>query len=125
VGFELMPRRAPPLPRRPDTARERSRRQRRAASVLAALLLVVAGGIGVLAYRDYSGNQVSADYQLAMVSVESDISSAQRFADRKPPDSDSARDKVNHARKPHEEAAHAPTAEPRRADTVRDQRDGL
>src|SRR5207253_8490790 len=45
VGFELMPKRAPPLPRRPDTARERSRRQRRAASILAALLLVVAGGI--------------------------------------------------------------------------------
>src|SRR2546422_1636542 len=125
VGFELMPRRAPPLPRRPDTARERSRRQRRAASVLAALLLVVAGGIGVLAYRDYSGNQVSADYQLAMVSVESDISSAQRFADRKPPDSESAREKVNHARKSLDEAARSPAADPVRVATLRAQLDAL
>src|SRR2546428_1510482 len=46
VGFELMPRRAPPLPSRPDTARSRSRRPRRAASLLAVLLLLVAGGVG-------------------------------------------------------------------------------
>src|SRR5207237_9520733 len=51
VGFELMPRRAPALPRRPDSARDRSRRQRRAASFLAVGLLLVAGVIGGLAYR--------------------------------------------------------------------------
>src|SRR6184192_571393 len=62
VGFELMPRRAPPLPSRPDTARSRSRRQRRAASLLAVLLLLVAGGIGVIALRDYQSNQVKNDY---------------------------------------------------------------
>src|SRR2546425_1572992 len=125
VGFELMPRRAPPLPRRPDTARARSRRQRRAASILAALLLVVAGGIGLLAYRDYSGNQVSGDYQLAIISVESDISSAQRFADRKPPDNDSARERVNHARRSLDEAARSPAADPVRVAALRAQLDAL
>src|SRR5207237_5576249 len=45
VGFELMPRRAPPLPRHVDNARDRSRRQRRAASLLAVGLLAVAGVI--------------------------------------------------------------------------------
>src|SRR5256712_268217 len=125
VGFELMPKRAPPLPRRPDTARARSRRQRRAASILAALLLVVAGGIGLLAYRDYSGNQVSGDYQLAIISVESDISSAQRFADRKPPDNDSARERVNHARRSLDEAARSPAADPVRVAALRAQLDAL
>ena len=125
VGFELMPRRAPPLPRRPDTARERSRRQRRAASILAALLLIVAGGIGLIAYRDYTGNRVTGDYQLAILSIESDISSAERFADRKPPDADSAREKVDHARRALDEAARSPIADPGRIATLREQLESL
>src|SRR2546428_7940933 len=94
VGFELMPRRAPPLPRRPDTARDRSRRQRRTASILAVLLLLVAGAIGTLAYRDYAANRVGGDYQLAVLSIESEIPAAQRFSDRKPPDLDAARQRL-------------------------------
>ena len=121
VGFELMPRRAPPLPRRPDTARERSRRQRRAASLLAVLLLVVAGGIGVVAYRDFASNQVKGDYALAIISVESDISAAQRAADRKPPDSQFARQKIDHARVTLDEAAHSTAADPTRIAALRDQ----
>src|SRR5439155_1490608 len=61
VGFELMPRRAPPLPNRPDTARSRSRRQRRAASLLAVLLLLVAGGIGVIALGGTVNGLYAAD----------------------------------------------------------------
>jgi serine/threonine protein phosphatase PrpC len=121
VGFELMPRRAPPLPRRPDTARERSRRQRRAASLLAVFLLLVAGGIGLVAYRDYQANRVTGDYALAMLSIESDISAAQRFADRKPPDNESARKKLDEARLGLDVAARSPVAEQTKIATLRDQ----
>jgi hypothetical protein len=121
IGFELMPRRAPVLPRRPDTARERSRRQRRAASLLAVLLLVVAAGIGVVAYRDYEANRVTGDYVLAILSVESDISAAQRFADRKPPDNESARKKIDEARVAIEEAARSPAANSTQIATLREQ----
>jgi hypothetical protein len=111
VGFELMPRRAPPLPSRPDTARSRSRRQRRAASLLAVLLLVVAGGIGLVALRDYQSNQVKGDYALAVIGVESDVSAAQRAADRKPPDNELARQKLDHARVALDDAARSPAAD--------------
>jgi hypothetical protein len=121
VGFELMPRRAPALPRRPDTARERSRRQRRAASLLAVLLLVVAAGIGVIAYRDYQANRITGDYALAILGVESDISSAQRFADRQPPDNGSARKKIDDARLALEEAARSSAANPTQIATLREQ----
>jgi hypothetical protein len=121
IGFELMPRRAPPLPRRPDTARERSRRQRRAASLLAVLLLVVAGGIGALAYRDYQQNRVTGDYALAVLGVESDISAAERAADRKPPDTEFARQKLDHARVALDEASRSLAANPTRIAALRDQ----
>ena len=121
VGFELMPRRAPPLPRRPDTARERSRRQRRAASLLAVLLLLVAGGIGALAYRDYQQNRVTGDYALVVLSIESDISAAERAADRKPPDNELARQKIDHARAGLDEAARSPAADQTRIAALRDQ----
>jgi hypothetical protein len=110
VGFELMPRRAPPLPRHADSARSRSRRQRRAASFLAVGLLAVAGVIGVVAFRDYAANRVTGDYQLAILSVESDVSAAQRFADRKPPDNESARDKIDHATATLDQASRSPAA---------------
>ena len=121
VGFELMPRRAPPLPRRPDTARDRSRRQRRTASILAVLLLLVAGAIGTLAYRDYAANRVGGDYQLAVLSIESEIAAAQRFADRKPPDLDAARQRLDRARVALEQAARSPAAQPARVRTLADQ----
>lgn len=125
VGFELMPRRAPVLPRRPDTARERSRRQRRAASLLAVMLLVVAGGIGFIAFRDYQANRVTGDYTLAIQGVESSISSAQRFADRKPPDTESARKKIDEARVAVEEAARSPAANQTQIAALRQQVDAL
>ena len=121
VGFELMPRRALPLPSRPDTARSRSRRQRRAASLLAVLLLLVAGGIGVVAYRDFQSNQVKGDYALAVISVESDISAAQRAADRKPPDNQLARQKIDHARVALDDAARSPAADQTKITALRDQ----
>jgi hypothetical protein len=121
VGFELMPRRTPPLPSRPDTARSRSRRQRRAASLLAVLLLLVAGGIGVVAYRDFQSNQVKGDYALAVISVESDISAAQRAADRKPPDNQLARQKIDHARLGLDDAARSPAADQAKITALRDQ----
>jgi hypothetical protein len=121
VGFELMPRRAPPLPRRPYTARDRTRRQRRAASVLAVLLLLVAGAIGFLAYRDYAANRVAGDYQLAILEIEGDISAAQRYAERKPPETDSAREKLDHARGRLDETALSPAADAKTIATLREQ----
>ncbi len=121
IGFELMPRRAPPLPHRPDTARERSRRQRRAASLLAVLLLIVAGGIGALAYRDYQQNRVTGDYALAVLSVEGDISAAERAADRQPPDKELARQKIDHARIGLEDAARSAAADQAKVASLRDQ----
>jgi hypothetical protein len=121
IGFELMPRRAAPLPRRPDTARARSRRQRRAASLLAVLLLLVAGGIGALAYRDYQQNRVTGDYALAILSIEGDISAAERAADRKPPDNELARQRIDHARLGLDEAARSPAAVEARIAALRDQ----
>jgi hypothetical protein len=119
VGFELMPRRPPPLPRRPDTARERSRRQRRIASLLSVALLVVAGAIGTIAYRDYQQNRVVGDYQLAVLSIENDISSAQRFADRNPPENASAREKLDRAIATLERAAQSPAANAERIAALR------
>ncbi len=125
VGFELMPRRAPPLPNRPDTARSRSRRQRRAASLLAVLLLLVAGGIGVIALRDYQSNQVKNDYALALITIGSDISAAQRAADRKPPDTPLARQRVDHARVTLEGAARSTAANQAEISALRDQINAL
>jgi hypothetical protein len=78
--------------------------------LLAVLLLLVAGGIGTLAYRDYQQNRVTGDYTLAILSVEGDISAAQRAADRKPPDNELARQKIDHARLGLDEAARSPAA---------------
>ncbi|MEP6693042.1 MAG: hypothetical protein ABJB39_00185 [Chloroflexota bacterium] len=94
VGLELMPRRGAALPRHPDTARSRSRRQRRAMTTLAVLLLVAATGVGALAYRDYESTRAGREYQLAVVSAEDFIASAHRLADRKPPDPDGARERL-------------------------------
>src|SRR5438874_13625736 len=121
VGFELMPRPAPPLPSRPDTARSRSRRQRRAASLLAVLLLLVAGGIGLVALRDFQSHQVKNDYALAIITIGSDISAAQRAADRKPPDNQLARQKIDHARLLLEEAGRSTAANQTEVASLRDQ----
>ena len=94
VGLELMPRRSAALPRHPDTARERSRRNRRAITTLAILLLVAATGVGALAYRDYESNRAGREYQLAVVSAENDLTSAHNLAERKPPDPEGARQKI-------------------------------
>jgi serine/threonine protein phosphatase PrpC len=125
VGFELMPRRAPPLPRRQETARDRSRRRRRAASFLAVGLLVVAGLIGGLAYRDYAANRVAGDYQLEILTVENELSAAQRFADRKPPDNVSARQKLDEANVALEQAARSPAADPSKIAALRTQYSAL
>lgn len=94
VGLELMPRRSASLPRHPDTARERSRRNRRAITTLAVLLLVAATGVGALAYRDYESTKAGREYQLAVASAENDLLSAHNLAARKPPDPVGARQKI-------------------------------
>jgi hypothetical protein len=94
VGLELMPRRGAALPRHPDTARSRSKRQRRAMTTLAVLLLVAASGVGALAYRDYEANSAVRNYQLAVVNAEDSIASAHRLAERTTPDLDGARERL-------------------------------
>src|SRR5207237_10889289 len=80
-----------------------------------------AGGIGVVAYRDYSANQVKNDYALAIITIGSDISAAQRAADRKPPDNQLARQKGDHARLLLEEAARSTAANQTEVASLRDQ----
>ncbi|HEV8670877.1 MAG TPA: hypothetical protein VGS01_09090 [Candidatus Limnocylindria bacterium] len=111
VGLELMPHRGAALPRHPDTARDRSRRQRRAMTTLAVLLLVAATGVGALAYRDYEANRASRDYQLALVSAEDLVASAHRLADRKPPDPDGARERLARASEKLDEISRSPFAD--------------
>lgn len=112
VGLELMPRRGAALPRHPDTARSRSRRQRRAMTTLAVLLLVAATGVGALAYRDYESTRSSRDYQLAIVNAEDFIASARRLADRTQPDYDAARERLASATEKLNEAERSPFAVP-------------
>jgi len=111
VGLELMPRRGAALPRHPDTARSRSRRQQRAMTTLAVLLLVAATGIGALAYRDYESTRAGREYQLAVVNAEDFLASAHRLADRKPPDPDGARDRLARASEKIDEAGRSPFAD--------------
>jgi len=110
VGLELMPRRGAALPRHPDTARSRSRRQRRAMTTLAVLLLVAATGVGALAYRDYESTRAGRDYQLAIVNAEDFIASAHRLVDRTTPDPDAARDRLASATEKLDEAGRSPFA---------------
>jgi hypothetical protein len=110
VGLELMPKRGAALPRHPDTARSRSRRQRRAMTTLAVLLLIAATGVGALAYRDYESTRAGRDYQLAVVNAEDLIASAHRLADRKPPDPDGARERLASATEKLDEARRSPFA---------------
>jgi hypothetical protein len=119
VGLELMPRRGAELPRHPDTARSRSRRQRRAMTTLAVLLLVAATGVGALAYRDYESTRAGRDYQLAVVTAEDFIASAHRLAERKPPDLDAARDRLKSANEKLDESAKSAFADKEKIATLR------
>src|SRR5439155_276659 len=92
-----------------------------AASLLAVLLLLVAGGIGALAYRDFQQNRVTGDYALAILSIESDISAAERAADRKPPDNELARQRIDHARVALDAAARSPAAVESHVASLREQ----
>ncbi|HKW79310.1 MAG TPA: hypothetical protein VJQ09_09405, partial [Candidatus Limnocylindria bacterium] len=111
VGLELMPRRGASLPRHPDVARERSRRNRRAITVLALVLLVTAGGVGALAYRDYESTRGLREYQLALTSAEDTLASAHRLMDRRPPDPDGSRTRIALAVAKLDEAARSPLAD--------------
>jgi len=111
AGLELMPRRGAALPRHPDTARSRSRRQRRAVTALAVLLLVAATGVAALAYRDYESTRAGREYQLVIVNAEDFIASAHRLADRKPPDPDGARERLASATAKLDEASRSTFAD--------------
>ena len=125
VGLELMPRRGAALPRHPDTARQRSRRQRRAVTVLAALLLLVATAVGALAYRDYESGRAQREYQLAVVAAEDSLTSAHNLTSRRPPDPDGARTKIAQARAQIDEAAKYPLANRERLDALKADADSL
>ena len=111
VGLELMPRRGTALPKHPDTARDRSKRQRRAVTSLAIILLVAALGVGGLAYRDYESTRAVREYQLAVLSAEDSLSSAHRLADRKPPDTEGARSRIAQGLAKIDEAARSSLAD--------------
>jgi hypothetical protein len=119
VGLELMPRRGAALPRHPDTARSRSRRQRRAMTTLAVLLLIAATGVGALAYRDYESTRAGREYRLAVATAEDDVASAHRLVDKKPPDLPVARDRLVRATQRLDEASRSPHADAARLAALR------
>ena len=121
IGLELMPKKGAPLPRGPDTARQRLARQRRLTTILAAALLAVTFGIAAVVVRDYEANQVVADYRLAVQRVEEDIASARRLLAQQRPDPDRAKERLASARTRIEEAAQSPAAEPGRLAAFRDE----
>ena len=121
IGLELMPKRGAPLPRGPDTARQRIARQRRFTTILAAALLAVTVGIAGLVLRDYQANQVVADYRLVVQRVEEDIASARRLLAQQRPDPDRAKERLASARTRIDEAARSPAAEPARLAALGDE----
>ena len=125
VGLELMPRKAGALPKRTDTARQRSRRQRRAVTTLAILLLLAATGVGALAYRDYESGSASRDYANVLATAQDSLASAHRLAERKPPDPDGARTKIAQARAKIAEAAKFPNANRPQLDALTADADAL
>ena len=114
IGLELMPKKGAPLPRGPDTARQRLARQRRLTTILAAALLAVTFGIAALVVRDYEANQVVADYRLVVQRVEEDIASARRLLAQQRPDPERAKERLAAAKVRLDEAARSPAAEPDR-----------
>ncbi|HEX9495801.1 MAG TPA: hypothetical protein VGA38_08585 [Candidatus Limnocylindria bacterium] len=111
IGLELMPHRAPTLGGPMTTARERSARTQRLISLLAVALLLVSGVIGAVVVRDFQTNNVAASYNVAVLSAQNDLDSAQAFLDRKPAaDEERARAKLDSARAHIAEAATSPNA---------------
>jgi hypothetical protein len=111
IGLELMPHRGPQLGGPMQTARERSARQQRVISLLAVALLLVSIGIGAVVVRDFQANNVTASYNIAVLSAQNDLDSAQAFLDRKPfADEDRARQKLASAGAHIAEASVSPVA---------------
>ena len=119
VALELMPRRQPELPRRPETARRRALRAQRATSLLALLLLVVTIGIGAAVVRDYQADQVVNDYRLAIVDVGTDIAATRSFAGRD--DSERAWQRLDSATARLAVAAGSPAADAARIAQLREE----
>ena len=111
VGLELLPRRQPRLGRVDQHARARGARQQRITSLLALALLATTLIIGGLVVRDYQSNQVKNDYRIVVLAVRSDLTSAEGLIDRKPPDPDKARQRLDSARLRITQAATSPAAD--------------
>ena len=125
VGLELLPRRQtrPEGPLR--TARERTARQQRLVSLLAVGLLGVGVLIGAVVVRDYQTNQVVSAYTLAILAARADVASAQSFMDRKPPDGEKARQRLDAARSHLAEAKGSTAAKPAEISAIATQIDEL
>ncbi len=126
VGLELMPHRSPTLGGPMQTARDRGRRHQRLISLLAVALLGVSLLVGAVVVRDFQSNNVVASYNLAVLSAQSDLDSAQAFLDRKPsPDEDRARQRLVTARAHIAEAATALSANPQQIAALSARADAL
>lgn len=111
VGLELLPRRTPPLGRVDQHARARGARQQRITSVLALGLLAATLAIGGLVVRDFQTNQVKSDYQIIVGAVRSDLASAEGLMERKPPDQEKVKQRLDSARVHITQAATSPAAD--------------
>jgi hypothetical protein len=117
VALELMPRSRPELPRRPESARSRSRRLQRITSLLAIALLLVTAGIGAAVVNDYQENQVINEFRIAVVAVETDIASSRSFFQRE--DVTRAWERLDAASERLESAAESPAADQTRVAQLR------
>ncbi len=117
VALELMPRSQPELPRRPESARTRSRRLQRITSLLAVALLLVTAGIGAAVVNDYQENQVINEFRIAVIAVETDIASSRSFYQRE--DITRAFERLDVASERLESAAKSPGADEERITQLR------
>lgn len=94
-------------------------------TTLALLLLVAAAGVGGLAYRDYESTRAVREYLLDVTAAQDDLSSAHRLADRKPPDPDGSRAKIQSARAHIDAAGRSTHADPALVASLRSDADAL
>jgi hypothetical protein len=126
IGLELMPHRTTTLGGPMQTTRERTARQQRLISLLAVALLGVSAIIGSVVVRDFQANNVTASYNVTVLSASNDLDSAQAFLDRKPvADEDRARQKLESARTRIADASASPVSNPQQLAALSARADAL
>ena len=121
LDLEIAARRAPTLPRVPQSSRARVQRRQRVTTALAVVLLLVGSAVGVLAYRDFTTSRATSEFQVALQAAKDELVSAQRVADRKPVDAAAVKQRLASVSARLDEAARSPAADAAAVAEVRGQ----